>query len=67
MKKQDFIKKSDKDLQKLLIEKRAALQNFRFGVTGSNVANVKEGKTLKKDIARIMTALKQKELVTETE
>lgn len=60
MKKEDFTKKTNTDLQKLLAEKRVALQNFYFGVTGSKVANVKEGRTLKKDIARIMTILNTK-------
>ena len=49
--------KSSKELITLLKEKRLALQTFRFAVAGSNMRNVKEGKTLKKDIARIMTFL----------
>ena len=53
----DFIKKSKSELETLLSEKRLALRNFRFAVSGSNVRNVKEGKGLKKDIARILTLL----------
>ncbi len=44
----------------MLGEKRLALRNFRFSVAGSNTRNVKEGKSLKKDIARILTVMKTK-------
>jgi len=50
-------KKSEKDLQKDLKEKRAGLRDFRFGLSGSKTRNSKEGKNLKKDIARILTEL----------
>ena len=60
----DFIKKTPKELATLLAEKRLALRNFRFSVAGSNVRNVKEGKGLKKDIARIMTLLNSKSKAT---
>ncbi len=57
MKIKEFTKKSTKELQTLLSEKRLALRTFRFSVAGSNTRNVKEGNGLKKDIARIMTLL----------
>ena len=60
----DFINKSINELKSLLSEKKVALRNFRFAVSGSNVRNVKEGNLLKKDIARIMTILNTKELDT---
>jgi ribosomal protein L29 len=53
----DLNTKSKKDLIKMLNDKRDALQSFRFGGAGSKVKNVKEGKNIRKDIARIMTAL----------
>lgn len=53
----DFKTKSEKDLHKLLIEKREELRNFRFSVAGTKTRNVKEGMTLRKDIARIFTEL----------
>jgi ribosomal protein L29 len=49
--------KNEKDLLKELSEKREGLRMFRFGVSGSKVRNIKEGKGLKKDIARILTEL----------
>ncbi|MDP2705119.1 MAG: 50S ribosomal protein L29 [Patescibacteria group bacterium] len=52
--------KNEKDLIKLLAEKRTALRNFRFGGTGSKTRNVKEGMFLRKEIARVLTALKGK-------
>ncbi|KND48750.1 MAG: ribosomal protein L29 [Parcubacteria bacterium C7867-003] len=60
MKIKDIAKKNTKELHALLTEKKAALRDFRFSVSGSNVKNVKEGKVTKKDIARILTALNVK-------
>jgi len=56
----DFINKNANELKSLLSEKRLALRNFRFAVSGSNVRNVKEGNKLKKDTARILTILNKK-------
>lgn len=53
----DLRDKSIKELNAMLSEKRVALKNFRFAVAGSNTRNVKEGDSLKKDIARILTAM----------
>ncbi|MBI4155685.1 MAG: 50S ribosomal protein L29 [Candidatus Zambryskibacteria bacterium] len=52
--------KNTKELWTLLAEKRLALRNFRFAVSGSNARNVKEGKTLRKEIARVLTVMNQK-------
>ena len=54
------INKSPKDLRSLIVEKTLALRTFRFAISGSNVRNVKEGKALKKDIARLKTLLSGK-------
>ena len=51
--------KSVEELGKLLTEKRRGLWNFRFGVTGSKVRNVKEGSELRRDIARILGAMNE--------
>jgi ribosomal protein L29 len=56
----DISKKSPKELTDLLKEKRESLGKFRFSVSGSNTRNVKEGKFLKKDIARILTIINKK-------
>ncbi|MEK7589697.1 MAG: 50S ribosomal protein L29 [Patescibacteria group bacterium] len=54
-KKTDLKNKSDKDLQKELGDKREGVRSFRFGLAGSKVRNVKEGRDTKKQIARILT------------
>ncbi len=56
----DLLNKNTSELKTLLAEKRLALRNFRFAVSGSNVRNVKEGNVLKKDVARILTLLNKK-------
>lgn len=53
----ELTNKSIKDLIKMLGEKKDALQAFRFGGAGTKVKNVKEGRNLRKDIARIMTQI----------
>lgn len=50
-------KHSDDELMKMLGEKRESLRAFRFGATGGKTKNVKEGKTLRREIARILTEL----------
>jgi ribosomal protein L29 len=55
----DYINKGKKELLGLAKDKRTALRNFRFGIAGSKVRNVKEGKNIKKEIARILTAHSQ--------
>ena len=52
---EDYTKKNDKDLDKLLVERREDLRGFRFGIAGSKIRDVKTGKNLRKDIARILT------------
>ncbi len=60
----DILKsKKDKDLNKELKLKRETLRKFRFGSSGSKVKNVKEGKSLKKGIARILTEIRAREIV----
>ena len=56
-KKIDLKNKSDKDLQKELSEKRESVRSFRFGIAGSKVRNVKEGRNTKKQIAQILTEI----------
>ena len=63
MKFAELKNKNEKDLNKLLSEKREALRKFRFDMAGSRIKNVKEGMTLRRSIAKILTKLK----VIETE
>jgi ribosomal protein L29 len=51
----DLTNKQGKELASLLEENREALRKFRFGISGSKTRNVKEGRNIRKDIARILT------------
>lgn len=52
----EYAQKTKQELAALLEEKRKALREFRFGSAGSKVRDVKEGRNLRKEIARILTA-----------
>jgi ribosomal protein L29 len=66
-KKETFKDKDEKELKKLLAEKREALREFRFSMKGSRVRNTKEGASLRKDIARILGVLTNKQTESTTE
>jgi len=50
------------DLQKDIDAKREALRAFRFGAAGSRSRNVREGRNLRKDIARLLTELNSRKV-----
>ena len=50
-------KESPEQLQKLLVLKGEALRSFRFNLSGSKTKNVREGRNLRRTIARIHTLL----------
>jgi ribosomal protein L29 len=56
----DIQEKNEKDLQKELAEKQEALRAFRFGISGSKVRNVREGRALRRDVARILTEVSRR-------
>lgn len=53
----DIKKKTEKDITSDFTKNRKSLREFRFGIAGSNIKNVKEAKFLKKEIARGLTEL----------
>ena len=53
----DLKEKNKNDLMKILREKQEALRAFRFGIAGSKMRNVREGRAIRKEIARIQTEL----------
>lgn len=57
MKFKDITNKTKADLEKILSEKREALRQFRFAGAGSKSKNVREGRTIRKNIAQILTAI----------
>ena len=62
MKPQELRQKSKKELQKLLSEKREKLRSLRFDLVSGKVKNVREIREVKKDIARVLTILKVKDI-----
>jgi ribosomal protein L29 len=56
----DFNKKTDKQLEELLEEKREALREQRFSLTAASGEDVRDRRQYKKDIARIMTELRSR-------
>lgn len=57
LKKQDIA-----ELQKQIADKREALRVFRFGGAGSRTRDVRAGRTLRKDIARLLTELNSRKV-----
>ncbi|MBP6858706.1 MAG: 50S ribosomal protein L29 [Candidatus Pacebacteria bacterium] len=57
MKTKDLTTKTPADLMKLVSAKREELRLFRFGGAGAKAKNVKEGRDIRREIARILTAL----------
>ena len=55
----DLKGKDEKELQKLLQEKRDRLRQLRFELSQGKVKNIKEIRETKKDIARILTITSQ--------
>lgn len=49
--------KTPQELQKMIVAKREDLRVFRFGSAGTKTKNVKLGKSIRKEIARMMTEL----------
>lgn len=51
----DIAKRTDKDLETFINEKREEVRAFRFGTAGAGTRNVRSVRTAKKDIARALT------------
>ena len=63
MKVEEIRKKTDKELQKLLAETRDEMREVRFKVASRQFKNYKQVSKLKKDISRILTIMKEKQLL----
>lgn len=59
MKIRDLREKTKIELDDLLNEKRDALRKFRFEMGHGKTKNTKEGRELKRDIARVITLMKE--------
>ena len=51
--------KTKAELDKMLEERANALNKFKFGIAGSKIKNVKEGRRLKLEVAQILTIKKE--------
>lgn len=58
----DIKKYSVEDLLREIADKREALRAFRFGSEGSRSRNTREGRNLRKDIARMLTEINSRKL-----
>jgi len=58
MKIKELKQKSKDELQNLLFEKKEGLRAMKFDLSSGKVKNVKDIRTSKKDIAKILTLLK---------
>lgn len=52
--------KSKNELKRLLLEKREALRRFRFQLSSGKSKNIKEGRNLRREIAKILTEINKK-------
>lgn len=60
MKTNDARKKDAPELVKLIAERAQELREFRFGMTGAALKNVRRARTLRREIARLKTVLSEK-------
>jgi ribosomal protein L29 len=58
----DLTNQSVEEIQKHVADKREALRVFRFGGAGSRTRNVREGRNLRKEIARLLTELNSRKV-----
>ncbi|MFZ3020215.1 MAG: 50S ribosomal protein L29 [Minisyncoccia bacterium] len=57
-------KKSAEDLMKALGDLRESLRSFRFAKEGSKTRNVREGRNVRREIARVMTEINKRIVTT---
>lgn len=59
MKINELRQKTDKELNELLIHLRNSLREMRFNLVGGKVKNINEIHRTRRDMARILTLLKE--------
>jgi large subunit ribosomal protein L29 len=59
MKAKELRQKSEKELNKILMEKKEKLSQLNFDLASGKVKNIDEIKATKRDIARILTLLRE--------
>lgn len=58
----DIKTQNTKDLQKAVADNREALRVIRFGGAGSRSRNVRAGRMLRRETARVLTEIRVREL-----
>jgi large subunit ribosomal protein L29 len=61
MKIKELRQKTEKELNDLLIENRNKIGQLKFDLSSKKLKNVREIRELRKEIAKILTLLKEKE------
>jgi ribosomal protein L29 len=59
-----FSNKNKTELEELLAEKREQLREARFNISGASDTQPHEKEELRKDVARILTELRERQLQT---
>jgi len=62
MRPRELRQKTDKELKQILFDLREKLRELRFNLVQGKVKNIKEVHQTKKDIARILTILEERQL-----
>jgi len=60
MKISEIREKNNEELKKILIEKQGLTRKLRFDLATKQVKNTKELRTVKRDVAKILTKLAEK-------
>lgn len=60
MKAKELREKTKEELKKLLEEKREFVRKFRFDIVTKQAKNNREMRNAKRDVARILTLIKEK-------
>ncbi|PIS13486.1 MAG: 50S ribosomal protein L29 [Candidatus Tagabacteria bacterium CG09_land_8_20_14_0_10_41_14] len=60
MASESFKNKSDAELRTILREKKNFLRDFRFRITKGKMKNVKKGRVLRAEIARVLTEINRR-------
>lgn len=61
MKRENLAEKKEKEIVGLISEKRNLLRDFRFRAVKGRAKNVKEGRALRKEIARLLTEIAKRD------
>lgn len=63
MKPRELRQKTDKELNQILLDLREKLRELRFNLVQGKVKNIKEIHQTKRDVARVLTILKERQLM----